>query len=155
MFEFFERLFGENARPVRRTIAARITADERGEPLLEPTEGETVTLSEDGSIDRVVLQPESFYHCGHSAALIPVGGRCAEPGCRQVSCRECFQRARCDACDKPLCLEHTYQLEDKDGKPVGRFCRRCFDPRARRRLALATARALLSPFHEDLKRRKK
>ena len=153
MRRFFELLVGANSRPIRRTIAARGTVDEEGNPTIEPIEGDGVMLSEDDSIDRVVLRPESFYHCGHSAALIPAGGRCSE--CRQVSCRDCFRNCRCDRCDRPTCLEHIHQLEDDKGRIVGRYCRTCYDPRERRRVALAIARAILRPFHEDLKRERR
>jgi hypothetical protein len=152
MFEFFERIFGGEAQPVRRTVQARLTVDENGDPVIKPIEGKSVTLSEDGSIDEAILETESFHHCGCSATLVPAGGHCAEPGCRQVSCRNCFQKSRCESCFKPLCLEHTHQLEDEDGKVIGRYCSRCFGPRHRKGRALAVARAILRPFHDDLRR---
>jgi len=143
MADFFDLLFGSGARSIRREAQVRVTVDDEGNPALEPMGGEAVTLSPDGSLDRVVVAPDRFFHCGCSAeGNTAPGGRCAEPGCGRVSCPRCF--ARCHHCGKPLCLIHLHRLAiDEVELPL---CARCHDLLSRRRFWRGLLRGLVAPF---------
>lgn len=141
MPDFLSFLFGEGAEPLRRTVSVRLTVDSDGRPIIEPAEAESISLSRDGSLDRVVVAQDRFYHCGCNAQQ-PLGGRCGEPGCNRLSCTRCF--SRCTSCHKPLCLEHLRNvLSDGRSVPV---CARCDGALRRKRVVGAVVRGLLSPF---------
>ena len=129
MPNLFDLLFGHGARPVRRRARLRPTVDADGKPVIETVHGELIALSQDGSIDTVEILPDRFYHCGCNAQE-KMGGQCAEPGCRMVSCARCF--GRCSLCLLPTCLPHTRLLELGHQQPV-RLCRVCYSALSRRR----------------------
>jgi hypothetical protein len=137
MPNLFDIIFGRGAAPVRRNLQFRATVDHDGNPVIETVEGESISLSPEGSVDRTVVTPDRFYHCGCNAQN-PLGGRCGEPGCGRVSCSRCF--SRCSECHKPLCLEHVRTFENNTQR---RFvCRQCYGALRRRQLV----RGLVSPF---------
>ena len=142
MANVFDILFGKGAKPVRRDAQLRMTVDADGKEVIETVAGQSFTLSQDGSIDRVSVVPDRFYHCGCNAEQ-PMGGRCAEGGCRRVSCHRCY--GRCNSCQKPLCLEHSVFLVGPGQQRI-RLCHRCEDENKRRRRLIRAGRALLSPF---------
>lgn len=130
MFDFIDKFRGKKGRPVRRDMVIRSTVDEDGRPIHEVIEAGLFELSPEGSIDRVQIKPDRFYHCGCSAEH-PMGGRCGEPGCNRVSCDRCF--GRCEGgCMKPTCLEHARFLIDDRGRRV-RLCIACYEDHQRRR----------------------
>lgn len=143
MPDIFDLLFGSGARSIRREAQARLTTDDQGNPTLQPMGGEVVALSPDGSLDRVVIAPDRFFHCGCSAeGNAAPGGRCAEPGCARVSCPKCF--VRCRECGKPLCLIHLHRLAvDHVELPL---CHRCHGVLSRRHFWRRVLRGLISPF---------
>lgn len=140
MANFFDAIFGEGCRTVNRDAEGWIITDEHGQHV-ESSRAEALTLSGEDSIDRARIS--TFYHCGCST-LLPIGGRCAESGCRNVSCQRCFGRCSGPSCQKPLCLEHSSHLA-AEGRIV-RLCRECYGPKRRRQLGLRTLRALVTPI---------
>ncbi len=142
MKHLFDVLFAKGSRPVRRDVNLRMTVDSDGRTVMEPVDIQTFNLSPEGSIDRVRLTPERFYHCGCNAEL-PMGGRCAEAGCRQVSCIRCHGRRA--QCQKPICPEHSRFLgEDRDQRI--RLCPECYDALKRKRTIRTLVKGVLSPF---------
>jgi len=131
-------LLGNGVKSVRTKTQLRVTVDREGNPIIEPVAAESITLSDEGSIDTTTVVQDRFYHCGCSAE-VTMGGRCAEPGCGRVSCVRCF--GRCNVCSKPICLEHSIPAVSQSGA-VTRLCRHCYDAIARKRVL----RAVLSPF---------
>lgn len=137
----FDQFFSAGSKPLRRDGLFRIKIDGAGKPVVEVVEGETITLSPEGSIDRAKVLPDRFYHCGHNAQA-PMGGRCAEAGCQNISCERCFTCCRC--CQKPVCLEHVRRVPT-DNAQID-LCGRCYDELMRKRRLKTFARAVLSPF---------
>lgn len=144
MAGLFEHLFSSGSKPVRRDAHLKLTIDADGNPVIEGVSGEAVTLSPEGSIDRVKVSADRHYHCGCNAEQ-PMGGQCAEPGCRRISCVDCFHRARCQACLKPCCLEHGRFMHSQEGRPV-RLCFACYDALIRKRRLRAIVKGVLRPF---------
>ena len=145
MADIFEVLFGDQQKPVRRDANLRMTVDADGNPIIETVGGQSISLSKAGSIDRVNLLPDRFYHCGCNAEA-PMGGQCSEPECRRVSCARCF--GRCEGhCRRPLCLEHSVFVEVGRSHPA-RFCRPCAEAMARKRAIRTVVLGLLNPFVE-------
>ncbi len=142
--DIFEILFGKSAKPVRRRIQFRQTVDADGNTVMEMVDGESISLSQDGSIDSASVQQDRFYHCGCNAER-PMGGRCGVPGCRRVSCEQCH--GRCSLCAKPLCLEHSRFAEAERQENV-RLCISCHANLARKRRIGAIVKGVLSPFVE-------
>lgn len=144
MASFFDILFGSGgSRPVRRDARLRLKLNAKGEPIIEPVEGEAFNLSQEGSIDRVKIEPDRFYHCGCNAEK-PLGGKCGEPNCHAASCVECH--GKCHSCDLHLCPEHSHSVEEK-GYRI-RLCRSCYDMRIRRQRLRFALRLVISPFVE-------
>jgi len=100
--------------PLRRDAHFRVRMGPDGHREDQLLEGKVISMSADGSIDCATVTIAHFYHCGHPATD-PIGGQCAEPGCRNISCKECFAQSRCRLCFKPLCLEHVQQLAGPEG----------------------------------------
>jgi hypothetical protein len=142
MANLFDIFFGEGSRPIRRDAQLRMTVDSDGNQVIKPVAGESITLSQEGSIDRLTFSPDSFYHCGCSAQLL-IGGQCAEPSCRQVSCQRCF--GRCSFCLKPTCLEHTRYIEMARTQQT-RVCCACHNTVKRKRLFHSIFKSALRPF---------
>lgn len=142
MPDIFDILFGPTSQPVRREARLRVRYDADGNPVIEPIEGTSFSLSDAGSVDHVQMQPDRFYHCGCNAQN-PMGGHCTEPGCGNVSCAACF--GRCASCRSALCLEHSRYLTNDEGQVV-RLCRRCHDATNRRRILRSVVRGVFSPF---------
>jgi len=140
--DIFDILFGKGAKPVRRKIQFRQTVDADGNPAMEVIGGESISLSQDGSIDSASVQQDQFYHCGCNAEH-PMGGRCGVPGCGRVSCEQCH--GRCSFCAKPLCLEHSRFAEIEHQKNV-RLCPACHSSLIRKRRIGAIVKGTLSPF---------
>lgn len=140
MTTLFDILFGRGSRPIRREAQVRITVDSEGNPAIEPTVGESVALSPEGSIDRATFS--TFHHCG-CTAQVPMGGQCAEPLCHQVSCQRCF--GRCSVCLKPTCLEHTRYLEMPQAQQI-RLCCACHGMLKRKRLVGNIIKGIFNPF---------
>ena len=143
MDELLELLFGSGRTPVRRDVWLRLTYDQEGNPALVPVQGEAFTLSQEGSIDRVLISQERFYHCGCSGEN-QLGGQCGEPECGRTSCIQCF--SRCFLCSKPLCLEHTGYVEAREGTRVP-LCAVCEDSVRTRLFWSRLTRGLLPPGH--------
>ena len=125
MDELLEMLFGRAGRPVRRDLKLHITRDNDGNETVEALSASAIMLSEEGSIDQLEATQQLFHSCGCSAA-IEVGGVCSEPGCGHVSCARCFAKARCQVCEKSLCLPHTERLF-VEGRGEVRVCKMCED----------------------------
>lgn len=142
MANLFKLIFGNQAEPIRRDLNLRITEDSKGKRIIEAVEGESITISKEGSIDRIHVKPDRFYHCGCSAQE-PMGGQCGEPGCNKVSCQRCF--SRCYGCHKPLCLVHARVLEASHTQHLV-FCLECLRVTRRNKIIKAAARSLLSPI---------
>lgn len=142
MSDFFDILFGSGSKPVRRDASVRLRHDADGNPIIEPIDGESFSLSDVGSIDRMKIKPDRFYFCGCDAQN-PMGGRCTEPGCANVSCAKCF--GRCALCRSALCLEHSRYLTNNEGQTL-RLCRRCHDITNRKRILRSVVGRILSPF---------
>ena len=138
----FDPLGTPGAEPLRRTGNVRLTRDSDGNLVMQPVDLESIVMSPDGSVDQVKLAVDCFYHCGHSAAE-PIGVKCAVPGCNRVSCQHCA--ARCEACLKPLCVEHVYRLVVERSREM-RLCSDCRDPLSRRLRWQTIGRTLLKPF---------
>lgn len=141
MTSVFDILFGHGDRPIRRDVQMRVTVDEDGNPKLEGVDGTGVRVSPEGSLDRVIVTSDRFFHCGCSADQAP-GGRCGIPGCGRVSCPKCA--GRCHVCTMPLCLQHSV-FENTENARI-RLCHRCRDAGKRRRTLAAGLRCLASPF---------
>jgi len=131
----------DGTTPVRRDSLHRIRLDSKGQPYIETVYSKTISLSPEGSIDQEQLVNERFYDCCHSAEF-PLGGRCAEPGCFNVSCINCF--TRCSNCNVGLCLAHAHRT-DVDGR-MSVFCSHCLDAWLRRRFWRGFWSKILSPF---------
>ncbi len=141
----FNNSNSKSGRPIRRDVTLRETTDQNGDPITEAVERESFELSPEGSIDRVKIETDGFYHCGCNRKN-PLGGRCGEPDCNRVSCIGCF--GRCEVgCQKPLCLEHSFYLIAEDGRRV-RMCRECHEMILRQRMLKTVGKKLLSPFVE-------
>lgn len=147
MPNLIDLLFGNDSRPIRRNAQLRITVDSDGNRTIQLEDGQSVALAPDGSLDTIRIAPDSFYHCGCSKR-VAIGGQCAEPGCRRVSCRNCF--GRCVTCHKPVCLEHSTYLENEQSVSE-KMCRWCADLTKRRRRGRSIARLLLHPFRGSRK----
>jgi len=142
MSNLFETLFGKLTKPVRRDTELRWTVDADGHPTVETVSGESFSLSPEGSIDRVKLTADRFYHCGCNAEL-PLGGRCGETGCGRISCAQ--HAGNCNRCSVPVCLEHSRYAATPEGGDI-RLCRSCFERKRRTRVAKSVALVLLRPF---------
>ena len=130
-------------RPNKWTLRhVRLTVDSDGNPVVEPVNGEAVSLSPEGSIDQVKVSLDRFYHCGCTAQE-PMGGQCGEPGCLRVSCNRCF--GRCSRCQKPTCLECARYLDIGKTQPI-RLCHACHDARIRGHRLQTLVRHIFSPF---------
>ncbi len=107
MDELIELLLGLGQTPVRREVRLLLTYDEDGVPTVQPLETELISLSPEGSIDRVHLTHAHFMHCGCSAHLQQIGGQCVD--CGNISC--VVHQGWCFLCRKPLCLECSNLVE--------------------------------------------
>lgn len=150
MASIFDILFGKGDRPIRRDVQLRITVDEDGNPKIEGVDGMGVRVSPEGSLDRVIIISDRFFHCGCSAEQAP-GGRCGMPRCGRVSCQKC--EGRCHACSIPICLEHSV-FEGTENVRI-RLCHKCRDASKRRRVLMAGLRCLASPFVDFESRKEK
>ena len=146
MADFFDIVFGPGSRVVRRNAQVKLKTDGQGNVQVEPISGSVVTMSADGSIDRVKVIQQRFYDCGCTADG-PAGGRCAEPGCGWVSCQKCF--SRCARCLQPCCARHIEKLPTPDGAVP--LCLSCYGTVRRRALWHGVVRTVLSPFVEFTK----
>jgi hypothetical protein len=143
MGNLFDELFGRGAKPFRRDATLRITFDAKGKPVVEPLTAVSSSLSPDGSLDRVEISLDRFYHCGCSERL-PIGNKCAEPGCTHRSCLNCS--GCCYCCCKPICLEHSLYFSDGEEASRLRLCSSCHGRLVRRRAFHRFVRTVLSPF---------
>ena len=148
MADIFEILFGNQQKPVRRDANLRRTVDADGNPIVENVGGESIALSKNGSIDRINIVLDRFYHCGCNAEA-PMGGQCSEPDCRRISCKKCFGRCTGTGagCLRPLCLEHSKFVDVGQSNPA-RLCRPCAEAMARKKAVRTVVLGLLSPFVE-------
>lgn len=144
--DFFDAMFGAS-KSVRRDVLLRTRQDAQGNRVLEPVEGESISLSAEHSVDRLRIKPDRFYECGCNAEA-PMGGQCAAPRCRKVACASCF--GRCSRCSKPLCLEHSRFSSDEFGTRQ-RLCVDCHGQEFRRRILLKIVRPFVA-FDQDNKR---
>ena len=136
-----DQLFGSGSRPIRRDAAFLHKTDGAGNSTTEAVEGSAITLGHDGSINSARIV--GFFHCGH-VTTDGIGGKCAEPGCSNVSCKHCFAASRCAACFKPLCLEHLKEL-GVDTMTV-RLCLSCHAAASRRLRWRRGLSIVFSPF---------
>ena len=67
MASLFDLVFGSGGKPFRRDAQFRVTVDADGKSTIETVESESVTLSPEGSLDRIKVLPDRFYHCGCTA----------------------------------------------------------------------------------------
>jgi len=135
-----DQLFGDNAQPIRRDATFLHKSDGLGNSKIEAVEGSSVTLSGE-AIDSAKLV--GFFHCGH-VTTDGIGGKCGEPGCANICCKQCFATSRCAQCLKPLCLEHVNELTTET--LTVRLCLSCHATVSRRLRWRRLFRALLSPF---------
>lgn len=140
-----ENYFDPQAKPVRRDSSVRETYDEEGQPKIESDNREFVTLSPEGSIDRVRIAVDTFHNCGCTRQKAQ-GGKCGEVGCNRISCVDCF--GRCLTCYKPLCLEHSrFFVEDFQRIRTCDFCYR----RKRRKTILRSLFGIFFKLEGDTK----
>jgi hypothetical protein len=135
--------YDPRSRPIRRDALVKATTDADGNRVYEEYEGEAVTLTPEGCIDRAKII--GFFHCGH-ATTDGLGGVCGEPGCQNVSCKACFAQSRCAKCFKPLCLEHLRKWAVETGEIS--LCSRCLDELKRGKFWQGLLKTVLSPFVE-------
>jgi len=133
---------GRRPRALRQDMHLHQSVGPAGDPVIEPVEGESISLSPSGSIDRVKITNDRWYHCRCNANQWRPGGGCGEPGCHNISCERCFKR--CHECYKPLCLEHASHAE-VNGQQVT-YCSRCLAALRQKRFLHTAAKLLLSPF---------
>lgn len=127
--------------PLQRDFVRQRRLDENGNYVEELISTRVLSEAADGCIDREECLYESFYHCGHGRHQ-PLGGKCAEPGCFNISCHQCFRR--CHFCNVGLCLYHARQVA-KDGQMVV-ACPHCRSGFQRREFWRKLGRSLLRPF---------
>lgn len=144
--KWLNELFGLNAKHIRNTAQVRVKLDGDGNPVIEPIESHSISLSEDGSLDEVTVIPDRFYHCGCNAQS-PMGGQCGVESCTNVSCSQCFANCRCHKCFMPLCLEHAQAFMDSEGQRII-LCRSCHGTSSRKRISKAIGKLIISPFVE-------
>lgn len=132
----------EPAEPIRRERRLRVTADDGGNPVLQPVDDKSIGVSAEGSIDSTTINYDNFWHCG-CPTHIPAGGRCAVGGCGRISCQQCA--GRCSRCSVPACLEHSVFMAVADGK-TARVCLRCHAALKRKQVLHQIGRLLLYPF---------
>jgi hypothetical protein len=135
-----EHTFGLNGKPLRRDGKFRLTSDAQGAKI-QVTSADIIDLSPSGSIDTRHISVDAFLHCGH-AVQTGIGGKCAEEGCYNISCRQCFEIARCQQCLMPLCLAHFHFLEIENQRL--RLCLRCKTTLQRKRRWQVVGDALIS-----------
>ena len=116
--------------------------DESGLPLIDKLQGTSVALTTEGTIRDATIF--TYLHCGHPSTN-GVGGKCTVPGCMNVSCKACYEGARCHSCFAGCCLEHKHEIACSDGV-VRVVCPRCKDRLRRERRTQAITRFLLAPF---------
>jgi|ERR1043166_2247552 hypothetical protein len=153
MSDSFDQLFGTGSKAIRRGASFRATQNASGMWEFEAVEMEATTLSPEGSIDTARIMGR--FHCGHYAQE-GLGGQCAEPGCSNVSCKQCFANARCSECFIPLCLEHLHKLRIDSAALL--LCARCRDRLKRNQCWKIVLRWIARPFvgsnckekHEEL-----
>lgn len=109
-------------QPAKRTLVLRLRHDVLGRPFYESISQEAVSLSPEGSIDRVLVTHDRFYDCGCSYQHEAPTEHCAEPGCRHISCLKCSRR--CQRCKRAFCLQHQMKILDM---PEWTFCAQCDD----------------------------
>lgn len=120
-----------SSRPVRRSRELHQRDDSS---LLEPVNVEAWSLSDEGSVDRVLVVRERFYSatCGCTMAN-PVGGQCEF--CRQSTCQ--LHWYTCARCGLGVCSRHVRAVSHRG---VGAWlCVDCADWEAPKR---AVARLL-------------
>ena len=119
-----------------------------------PIEGDINQVGENGahqthefSVHHDLLEEvlDRFHSCGCSKD-IPSGGKCAEPGCGNITCKVCFQICRCANCLKPLCMAHVHRVQNL-GNAIS-LCTNCFGVIRRKEVQTNLTRLLLSPFVE-------
>lgn len=125
MRDLLEWLLGPGGRAVRRSIDVEVNDDQ-----VEVFEGESWSLSENGSVDRVrVTRPRFYPSCGCAVdRLHPLGGRCSI--CHQTACVSHF--SNCADCGRPICNMDSKLLIGQGG----RVCRDCAEWHAPEQLAL-------------------
>lgn len=138
----FDKIFGDQARPLQNEAQIQGTFDDEGNPVVATDNAESVALSQRSALNRIKFSQVRVYHCGHPVQH-PLGNQCGEPGCHRLSCLNCA--GSCYDCSKPVCLEHSRHLETDDGKRL-RLCLSCHGRVTRTRTFRGITRFLLSPF---------
>jgi hypothetical protein len=142
MPDIFERGHQRDPTPVRRRQRLRYTADEDGNPAIQPVASDAIGLSPEDSIDTTTAEFDAFYHCG-CPMQAAAGGRCAEGNCGRISCQRCC--GRCANCQKPLCLEHSRFVAMGNSATI-RLCFSCHGTLRRQRILATIGHVLLTPF---------
>lgn len=133
---------GADDEPIRQNAKLRETLNSSGDRILEGLSGESINLSPTG-INQIKVYRERWYHCGCNAEKT-MGGKCAIPGCHNISCETHF--AHCEGCHVPLCIFHL-RNSHLDGKKQD-LCPDCFGKLKRRRTLRSIFTNLLKPFVE-------
>ena len=128
-------------QPLRIDTFQRRRRDRNGKVYDELEFEKTVSFLPNDAIKQEHLVNELFYDCNHSREF-PSGGCCGEPGCFNVSCRDCF--TRCLDCNVGLCLYHAHRVEMEGRITV--LCSHCLNALQRRRFWSRFWRNILSPF---------
>lgn len=118
--------------------------DAKGQPFDELEQCRSVFLSPEGAVVQKQWRKERHYHCGHGAEQ-PMGGKCSEPGCFNVSCASCF--TRCSKCQIGLCLYHVRYIDTDTGQKQP-ICAQCREGLQRQRFWRRFWTNLLSPWVE-------
>jgi hypothetical protein len=108
--------------PLREDWNYTQRTDSKGQPYDDLEQHRSVFISPEGAVVQKVWRKERHYHCGHGSEQ-PMGGRCSEPDCFNVSCQTCF--TRCSKCQVALCLYHVRSIENANAQksPICSHCR--------------------------------
>lgn len=124
-------LFGPGSKRVKRTIEI-LTID--GKSDVKIIHGENVHLSDQGSIDRVIVKNLNFHPtCGCLIDTESAGaGMCSL--CKETACLNHF--AQCNSCGRSLCNLHSKRLDSDSADSDARVCFPCADWDAPKKIAL-------------------
>ena len=124
-------------KPLRQNGAYKVTTDPiTGQYRILDREQNEHILSDHGSVNSMDVEWVIFLDCkcrGEAA------GQCFE--CGAISCSQCH--GRCQACQKPICLQHSLFYETDNQEPI-RLCGSCHDKISRKQTRTKVGRFLLS-----------
>ncbi len=123
-------------KPLRRNNTTHLTTDPvtGKDRILDWQQNEHI-LYDGGLVDSANVLRKYFRDCGCDAET---GGQCFE--CGAISCKTCH--GRCQACHKPICLQHSRFLHAEEGQV--RLCGSCCDRISRKQTRAKIGRFFLS-----------